>query len=466
MPGRSEAPSFDELYRKYADRVYGYCYRLCGGSAADAEDLAQDALVMAYRNLHQFEGRSAVLTWLYQITLRAYLQRKQLPPTVLLEDEEGFGGPDPTPGHVDRIWVRDALASLPEGLRAALVLVKMEGLTHREAADVLGIPVGTVQFRVHDALTRLRKRWKEDERVPYLGALMPPFVLELGLRQWGRIKAPPTLASRVYSEIGRAPGEVSPADSPRPFERVLKQAGEGVLRYWPAGLALLLTAVVGTAAWRTQAPPAPPSELIDALDALSHVATAQARGTYTSYRTAPDGTPVTSTTDVEFAYKMPGKYRMLRGSRQRTGGLVPMLIITSGGRTARWLKGPPVRRVPLPSEAAYSELAPFAIFTEDGLLPRLVRGGSARTRVLRAESGSQDTLIFEVEARSGSGVHRWTLETGVASRKVVRLDYRREGMVGGQRRPALVVSLPSGWRLDEGLSDALFQADEPPTRSQ
>ena len=156
---RGEAGAFEQLYAGYGDRIYRLCYRLCG-HAADAEDLAQEVFVAAYQGLDRFAGRSPLTTWLYRIAffgwgrLRAGPHRNSEPLDAELDG--AAAAPDPAPGHIERLALEDALSRLPESLREAFLLVKAEGLKYREAAQVLGIPQGTVQSRVHDAVVRLR----------------------------------------------------------------------------------------------------------------------------------------------------------------------------------------------------------------------------------------------------------------------------------------------------------------------
>jgi RNA polymerase sigma-70 factor (ECF subfamily) len=154
-----EAGAFEQLFASYGDRVYRLCYRLCG-HPADAEDLAQEVFVAAYQGLDRFAGRSSLTTWLYRIACFRWGQlRGRRPQDSVPLDAELDGAvtaPDPAPGHIERLALEEALNRLPEPLREAFVLVKGEGLKYREAAQVLGIPQGTVQSRVHDAVARLR----------------------------------------------------------------------------------------------------------------------------------------------------------------------------------------------------------------------------------------------------------------------------------------------------------------------
>jgi RNA polymerase sigma-70 factor (ECF subfamily) len=158
--------AFDAFYGEYGDQIYRFCYRLCGHTA-DAEDLTQEVFLAAYQGLDRFAGRSSVTTWLYRIAKfrwgRLHDQRRI--ETVPL-DEEMVGAaaaPDPASAGVERLSLENALLALPDGLRQAFLLVKAEGLKYREAAQVLGVPQGTIQSRVHDAVVRLRALLAADE---------------------------------------------------------------------------------------------------------------------------------------------------------------------------------------------------------------------------------------------------------------------------------------------------------------
>ena len=158
---------FQALYDAHADRIYRFSLRLVGGRAADAEDLAQEVFLAAYRGWDRFEGRSSVATWLYRIALYRWRRMREArgPEAASLDD-----GPEPSsiqgdPARVGpaRMSLEGALAALPHDLREAFLLVKSEGFKYREAAEALGVPQGTVQSRVHDAAGRLRAALKEEK---------------------------------------------------------------------------------------------------------------------------------------------------------------------------------------------------------------------------------------------------------------------------------------------------------------
>lgn len=152
-------PSIEVVYAEYGERIYRFCYRLCG-RAAEAEDLTQDVFVAAFQGLENFEGRSSLSTWLYRI---AFYRWRQLNPRGRMPALSLEAEPERLPAHPDlaqeslqRLGLEEALATLSSDLRDAFLLVKAEGLTYREAAEVLGAPQGTIQYRVHEAVQRLR----------------------------------------------------------------------------------------------------------------------------------------------------------------------------------------------------------------------------------------------------------------------------------------------------------------------
>ena len=150
---RADFPAF---YQKYGDRIYRFCYRL-SGSASDAEDLTQEVFLAAFQGAGRFEGRASVQTWLYRIALNCWRQTRRAPRLDMTPLEDAVhSGPGLEQSVTDAASLTCALAALPPDLREAFLLVKAEGLTHREAAQILDIPLGTVQFRVHTAARRLR----------------------------------------------------------------------------------------------------------------------------------------------------------------------------------------------------------------------------------------------------------------------------------------------------------------------
>lgn len=173
--------AFERVVVAYQGRIYGFALRLTG-NPQDAEEVAQDAFVRAYRALQRFGSERiatlALRPWLYQIALnvarnRVRGKRHRTVPLLVGEEaerERRDGVPEPpdstaeSPAEfAERAGAGAALAGLVTGLpdryRAAVILRHVEGLSYPEAAAVLGQPVGTVKANVHRGTKLLRAGW-------------------------------------------------------------------------------------------------------------------------------------------------------------------------------------------------------------------------------------------------------------------------------------------------------------------
>jgi RNA polymerase sigma-70 factor (ECF subfamily) len=162
----SEPANFDAIVEQYADFVYNVAFKMMG-KPEDAEDVAQDAFISAYRAFDRFRGDSRVTTWLYRITVNAALMklRKEKRARTLtktgLEDVDVVNFDD-TPERSavtselgDKL--QEGIAMLPADLRAAVVLRDVEGLSNNEASDILGITISSLKSRLHRGRVTLRK---------------------------------------------------------------------------------------------------------------------------------------------------------------------------------------------------------------------------------------------------------------------------------------------------------------------
>jgi len=161
---QGDLAAFESIYRAHAGRLYSVAVRMLG-NAADAEDVLQEVFLAAHRKLDSFRGDSALGTWLYRLATNLCLDHlrsrsaKSGQVTGTLDDEPGLadtGSRRLAERTVDRLDLERALAQLPEGCRTAFVLHDVEGLEHREVADILGIAEGTSKSQVHKARLRLR----------------------------------------------------------------------------------------------------------------------------------------------------------------------------------------------------------------------------------------------------------------------------------------------------------------------
>ena len=149
-----EVGGFDAFYAEYGSRLYRFCYRLCG-SKADAEDLTQEVFLAAFQGIERFESRASVATWLCRIAIYRHRRLKNRGENLALDEMPDLA--DNKNDEVTKIALESALTALPENLRIAFLLVKSEGFKYREAAEILAIPQGTIQYQVSEAITRLRE---------------------------------------------------------------------------------------------------------------------------------------------------------------------------------------------------------------------------------------------------------------------------------------------------------------------
>ena len=154
--------AFARLVRAHQSRVRVQLRRLTQGDAALSDDLAQETFVQAWLHLNDFRGASRLSTWLHRIALTRFLQhvrRPQLPMEWHDPDAQTLDEPrhDPRPAEGLGRDVERALQALSEIQRLAVVHCFHLDLSHAEAAQVLGLPLGTLKSHLDRAKTRLRE---------------------------------------------------------------------------------------------------------------------------------------------------------------------------------------------------------------------------------------------------------------------------------------------------------------------
>jgi RNA polymerase sigma-70 factor (ECF subfamily) len=162
--GNSDLSLFEELVRKYQDRVYNLC-RYMLRDPQDAQDAAQDVFLKAYKGLKNFRPEASLYTWLYRIAVNTCLDYKRKARRDALKNEplpEDLPWTEPFPAELyesleNTEAIQVALQKLPEKLRAAIVLREIEGLSYEEIADVLHASVGTVKSRISRAREELHR---------------------------------------------------------------------------------------------------------------------------------------------------------------------------------------------------------------------------------------------------------------------------------------------------------------------
>jgi RNA polymerase sigma-70 factor (ECF subfamily) len=159
--------TFSRIVEDYTDYAYNIAYRMLN-NPADADDVVQDAFLSAYRARDRFRGDAQVTTWLYRIVVNAALQkmRKDRKPRQMnqgpVEDIEVVDwspGPESQTLNAElRDKLEDAIASLPEDMRTAVILRDVQQLSTEEAAKVVGVSVPAFKARLHRGRVALREQ--------------------------------------------------------------------------------------------------------------------------------------------------------------------------------------------------------------------------------------------------------------------------------------------------------------------
>jgi RNA polymerase sigma-70 factor, ECF subfamily len=162
---------FGELVHRYQDPVFAMALRMVGG-AHDAEDIAQEAFLRVHRGLEGFRGNAKFSTWLYRITSNLctdWLRKHRRRRTAALDEAGELAdiGAATEQGLLDqeeRRRLREALDGLQERYRGVVVLHYWQGMPYQQIAEVMGIPVKTVETRLYRARRLLRERLEKEER--------------------------------------------------------------------------------------------------------------------------------------------------------------------------------------------------------------------------------------------------------------------------------------------------------------
>jgi RNA polymerase sigma-70 factor, ECF subfamily len=155
--------SFAALIERHYDRIYRLAWRICGSQAL-AEDIAQDVCVKLATAIRSFRGEAAFSTWAWRITfttandrLRAGRRLTAVEPSRIIALIDAAQQCESPPGEgVEGGEIWDAVRALPEQQRDAVLLVYGEGLSHAEAAGMMGCREKTVSWHLHEARKRLK----------------------------------------------------------------------------------------------------------------------------------------------------------------------------------------------------------------------------------------------------------------------------------------------------------------------
>ncbi len=176
---RRDERAFTALVTQHQGQIYNLCFRMLG-NGAEAEDVAQDTFIKAFKAIDRFRGDSQIGTWLYRIAINLcknrlkYLGRRgrgrtqdvaDVPETAWGDAPGTVAEAEPRPDHVlegrrAETRIQAALGALDTEFRELLVLRDIQGLSYAEMMGITGLPEGTVKSRLHRARTALRKAYE------------------------------------------------------------------------------------------------------------------------------------------------------------------------------------------------------------------------------------------------------------------------------------------------------------------
>ncbi|MGE5397305.1 MAG: sigma-70 family RNA polymerase sigma factor [Chitinophagales bacterium] len=176
--------AFEELVHKYQNRIYNLAYRYMGNED-DASDMAQEALIKAYRSLASFKGESSFSTWLYRITANVCLdelrKRKRVVPMISLDEpavtsdgediERDLADSSPTADIVFEHkemekYLQALISTLKPEYKSVIILRDVMDFSYEEVAEILQCSIGTVKSRLSRGREILRKKLSRRELLP------------------------------------------------------------------------------------------------------------------------------------------------------------------------------------------------------------------------------------------------------------------------------------------------------------
>jgi RNA polymerase sigma-70 factor (ECF subfamily) len=153
---------FEEIYRRFADRMKSIAYNHLG-NRSDAEDAVQETFLKIHRAATTFTGEAAFSTWAYRILINTcydLLRRRKRRPEESPIDDAPVERSAMSVDDAKRITLRKLLADLPEQRRTVFTLFEIEGLSHAEIADILGISEGNSKWILFATKKELQEKWK------------------------------------------------------------------------------------------------------------------------------------------------------------------------------------------------------------------------------------------------------------------------------------------------------------------
>jgi RNA polymerase sigma-70 factor (ECF subfamily) len=156
---------FEEIYRRFGERMKSVAWGHLG-NASDAEDAVQETFLKIHRAAATFTGEASFSTWAYRILVNTCFdalrkRKRRVEETNLDDTAETAGRTAPNVDDTKRIALRRMLDQLPEQRRAVFTLFEIEGLTHAEIAEILGITEGNSKWILFATKKELQQKWRK-----------------------------------------------------------------------------------------------------------------------------------------------------------------------------------------------------------------------------------------------------------------------------------------------------------------
>lgn len=178
---RGDERAFEQIFHRYQEQVYNVAYRMVGNRET-AEDMTQEVFLRVFQKIRGFKGKSAFSTWLYRLTVNLcvdHIRKQRAHPVESLEELVGNSEMDVDAAFlVDEMTPEDELVlkerraavqriinSLPDKLRAVIILREIEGLSYKELAEALSCSMGRVKSLLHEARIELKRRIEQNRHL-------------------------------------------------------------------------------------------------------------------------------------------------------------------------------------------------------------------------------------------------------------------------------------------------------------
>jgi RNA polymerase sigma-70 factor (ECF subfamily) len=156
---RNDRTAQHELYHRYCDAMFSTAYRVMN-NRDDAHDVLQDSFIQVFRDIKQYRFESSLGSWIKTIVIRTSLRQLYKNRKLAFADMEDLSSEASIliPDTLSSEYLEKVILSLPDGYRTVFLLTEVEGYTHEETANILGISIGTSKSQLHHAKNMLKRR--------------------------------------------------------------------------------------------------------------------------------------------------------------------------------------------------------------------------------------------------------------------------------------------------------------------